>query len=243
MYYEDFENYYEPSMADEILEEAKEKFGEILKNEIRSNIKNTQEEIIRLKKENEELKDKIRDLDRRERDIERKEKDIESKTEYHFYKKKFSELLKPLEEQLEMWYIEPLSELIPKCSLCDDERQIEYTSINGKKIKGDCDCKKYQRVYRVEEAKIKYLNFFKSDRTKREFILTPKYESKDYDNNYFKVDIQKLTKTFEIDKASEYKYCGSYGGFTGFTTKEECQKYCDWLNANEIIKVNQTKIL
>jgi len=229
--YNEFENYYEPSKADEIFDEAMEKFKEILKEDVKTNMKYIQEENAKLKKENEDLKEKTRNLDNRERNLEVRERDLESKSEWTFYEKKFSEILKPLEEQLDMWFVEPISELIPKCNLCDNERKIDYISSTGKTIKGDCDCRKYQTVYIVSHRKVKHLDFYKSDSRDKKFILTPKYDSRDYDDTYFKLNIQQLIKTFEINKVSEYKHYGNYGGFTGFATKEECKKYCDWLNS------------
>lgn len=236
--YDEFENYYEPTPADEIFNEAMEKFKETLKDSVKENLKYIQEENKRLKKENDELKQKERQIIDKERILEIREKDLESKSEWSFYKKKFSEILKPLEEQLDMWYVSPLSELIPKCDLCDEERKVEFVSGSGKKIKGDCECKRYHRIYRVECTKLMYFSFYKSERNK-EFVLTPKYDSQDYDNTYFKLNIQQLIKTFEIDKVFDYKYYGGYSGFTGFATKEECQKYCDWLNENEKLKEDE----
>lgn len=232
MYYDDndFENYYEQTRADEIFEEAMEKFQEILKEDVRTNINYTYEENIRLKKENEVLKSRIRDLDSKERDLNNREKQLASTSESTFHRKKFSDILKPLEEQLDMWYVRSISELIPKCDLCDDGRQIDYKSVNGKIIKGECDCCKYHTVYRIAHTNIKHLSFYKSDRD-RNFILTPKYESKDYDDTYFKLNIQQLIKEFVIDEVSKYDCYSSYSGFTGFCTEEECQKYCDYLNS------------
>lgn len=229
--YDEFENYYEPTPADEIFNEAMEKFKETLKDNVKENLKYIQEENKRLKRENDELKQKERQIRDRELTLEMREKDLESKSEWSFYRKKFSEILKPLEEQLDLWYVRSLSELIPKCDLCDDDRRVEFVSGSGKKIKGDCECKKYHTIYKIEHTKIKELNFYKSDRD-RKFVLTPKYESQSYDDSYFKLETQVLINNFEIDKVTEYKYYGSYGGFTGFATKEESQKYCDWLNEN-----------
>lgn len=236
--YDEFENYYEPTPADEIFNEAMEKFKETLKDSVKENLKYIQEENRRLKKENDELKQKERQVRDRELTLEMREKDLQSKSEWSFYRKKFSEVLKPLEEQFEMWYVEPLSELIPKCNLCDEERKVDFKSVSGKIIKGNCECNKYRKVYNVKYTKIKELNFYKSDRDKK-FVLTPKYESQSYDDSYFKLETKELIKNFEVEKVSEYKCYGSYGGFTGFATKEECQKYCDWLNENEKLKEDE----
>jgi hypothetical protein len=241
MYYEDYDNYCEPSQADEILEEAKEKLFDILKDEVKSEIKIIREENLRLKQENEAMKEKVRTLDSRERNIEYREKELERTTEYSFYKKKFSELLKPIEENLKIWYVDRYQTYGEKCSLCDEDREIDYISSTGKTIKGDCDCKKYITIYRVVESELNYIDFYKSDRNNREFVVTPKYDSGDYDRSYFKVNIQKLTNVFDINKIEEYKCYSGYNGFSAFTSEEECKKYCDWLNANKVSKENEEK--
>lgn len=236
MYYKDYDydydNCYEQSKADEVYEETLEKLKELLREDIKNEIEYIRKENLRLKKENEELKDKTRNIDNREQTLNMKEKDLENKSERYFYSKKFSEILKPLEESMKIWYVSFYWEYIPKCENCDENRKVDYISPFGTSIKGKCECNKTEKTYKIVETNIQYLSFYKSNRN-QEFILTPKYDSGEYDSTYFKLDFQYISKKFEEDKVLDYKISDGYRDFTAFNDREECEKYYNWLMKNK----------
>jgi len=74
MYNDDFEDYYEPSEVDQLVEEFKDKIREHL-------LPNIREEIERLNKENNDLKNKNEEYRKRESEISSKERDLKYKAE------------------------------------------------------------------------------------------------------------------------------------------------------------------
>jgi len=62
----------------------------------------------------------------------------------------------------------------------------------------------------------------------REFGITPKYQSsEDDDCRWNKLEFTQFIDTFDESMASEYK------GDILFKSKEECEKYCNWLNEKD----------
>lgn len=89
------EPYYEPTPADEIFFDAKQKLEDCLKESIKDKIKNLENENTRLKAENTKLKNKFCEVERKEKQLKNEEKDLENKV----LRRKFAEMLMPLENQ------------------------------------------------------------------------------------------------------------------------------------------------
>lgn len=115
-YYDNEYDYYEPTVGDEIFEEAKDKLFNALKDEIKT-------EINYLKKENKRLNSCIDEYRKKESDLHIREIQLiqrEKQTEKDIYRKKFSQVLKPLEENLTVYRIECYRETGAKCDKCDE---------------------------------------------------------------------------------------------------------------------------
>lgn len=70
-YYEDDCGYYEPSVADEIIDEYKEKMKEVLLNTVKHEIETLRTENVDLKKRNSELQSKVVAIAVKEKDLEK----------------------------------------------------------------------------------------------------------------------------------------------------------------------------
>jgi hypothetical protein len=222
--YYDEEPYYEPTVADEIFIEYTQKLKDALKDNIKQDIENIKSENIRLKEENKNLKDRERDIDNKERQLQSKEKTLEA----DFFRKKFSEMLKPFEEHYSGYYADHTYKMKRKCNQCDENRQITYTAPNGDTVKKDCSCKKSYSYYVPKSSVITVIDLHKSDGySKREFGMTPKYENKDDDYRWSSFKFTQFIDIFNESIAEEIKYRD-----TLFSSKEECKKFCDWLNKN-----------
>lgn len=217
-YYDEYD-YYEPSAADIIIREAQDKLKDVIKGEIAEEIKILKKENEQLKKELEEYKNKERDLRYREFDIAQKEKE----TVNDMYRKKFSELLKPLEDKITIYTIGIEQKLVEKCDKCNEKREIEYKSKYGDSIFKRCECNKYKKVYFVDTREIKIINLFKNSKN---IGITPSYNSKDYDNTYCSFKLEKIIDELSEEYLDEYKLVYEYG----FKSKDICQKYVDYLN-------------
>ena len=122
MSYWDEEPYYEPTEADDIFYEASERLKNALKNDVKRKMDSLVEENNRLKEENEKMKKKVSNIEWREKSLENKEKDMER----NVLRKKFSEMIKPLEEKMLIWRIEYEYVQGEKCDKCNENRKDKY---------------------------------------------------------------------------------------------------------------------
>jgi regulator of replication initiation timing len=165
------EDYYEPSAADMVLDEFKEKMKEVLLGTVKQEIELVKEENERLKEENKKFRERESKINYKERELESKENQLE----YLFYRKKFSDLINPLVEKYVGYYISSTYRKPNKCDQCNDDRKIIYRSDNGKIIEKDCECNHNESYYVPKQTEIERLDLWKNEHD-RKFVITPRYE-------------------------------------------------------------------
>ncbi|HBI34623.1 TPA: hypothetical protein DDY33_00615 [Candidatus Nomurabacteria bacterium] len=225
MYDYDEESCYEPTLADEIMLEYQQKMKDALLDSVKNNIGGVMEENLMLKEEVEKLRKGKYGVQRRERELAAKENMLERE----FYRKKFSELLKPLEEKYSGYYAEYYFIPLDKCGYCDDERKIIYTAPNGDTTSNYCSCNKRNKVYRPEYTMINVLNIWKDTGNCKVSISAEYYDKADEDYKWSKLEFKQLISVFNKTTAPDLLSRKAL-----FKSKEECQKYCDWLNSKEV---------
>lgn len=235
--YPDFDDYYEPSEGEMFFDEMREKFREILREDVNTELSRLTKENAELRKTVKEYNNKTMELARRERDIQYKEDNLKRDVEREFYKKTMEEVFENLLEDSEVWYAEHVPHEKHKCNLCDDERQMIATFPNGEVVKKWCDCSKPTYVYEPVISVNKQIKFHKA--------LNPNYSSEKkcyfkrfYERNkdyaeaydyYSEFKIENVYDEFNEDVKVYHESMG-YGEKVAFRNKESCQKYCDWLN-------------
>ena len=69
----------------------------------------------------------------------------------------------------------------------------------------------------------------------KDIVIKPKYSydrnSSYYDDDYLYYELENVHNKFDINEVENYKEYKEY-----FFDKEECQKYCDYMNKKENIK-------
>lgn len=120
--------------------------------------------------------------------------------------------------------------------VCDANRNWVLTWPNGETTTKKCDCASLDYWYEPEETYIDTLRYkIKDSRypSERYYRLKETYSHSKYDDYSF-VDfkIQFVFDSFCDDTIKAHQQLG-YGEKIGFKSKEECQKYCDWLNKKE----------
>ena len=240
MDYDDYEGYYEPSEVDQLVEEFKDKVREHL-------LPNIREEIVRLNKQNAELKCKNEEYKKRESELNNKERDLKYKTdnlkrevEKEFYASNIGDTLKDYIEKAEVWFAENKGFRQDKCSLCNDKRKLIANFPNGKTTETNCDCSSLVHRFVPEISELSLIKFNKKDsryQSDRSFYMSKSYTpsqnsrySEDYSYNEFKLD--HIIDEFNDDTKGLHEN-KKYNTEIGFTTKEECQEYCDWLNRDK----------
>ena len=243
------EHYYEPSIADEILLEFQQKMKNALLENVKLDIQNTKEENARLKEENKKQKQRENDISNKERDLKYKEENLKREVTNEFYQSNIGDTLKQYIEESEIWFADVERYQNEKCNLCDEERKLVAEYPNGKIIKTNCDCAKILSKYVPGLSEIKLIKFSKRDSrysSERKFYLSRSYSPipsrrSDYDD-YQEFKIYHVINEFDesIIKLHKNK---EYSERLGFRSKEECQKYCNWLNNKEKEKNNKCEEL
>lgn len=216
--YDEFESYYDPSEADEIVIEYQEKMKEVLLKGIKNDIKNTTSENERLKEENKKLKDRERDVDNKERQLEYQKSNL-------FQEVKRERLSQVLENfQVIMYRASTTTKKLPKCNKCNDNRKIEFKSPSGKTMTESCECDKGIAFYVPNEY---ICTEFRMDDNNKRLLAWYKLHRNSGDDDYYQYDSTNLIKTL-YDNNMNYNELDYY--HTYFKDKKECEKYCDWLN-------------
>lgn len=235
--YSDFDDYYDPSEGELFFDEMKEKFREILREDVNSELSRLTKENAELRKTVKEYNDKKMELARRERDIQYKEDNLKRDVEREFYSKTMDEVFEHLLEDSEVWYAERVPHEKPKCDLCNEEREMIATYPNGEVVKKQCDCAKPTYVYEPVISVNKQIKFHKAFKPryssdKKCYFTKNHRPNKDYAeayDYYSEFRIENIYDEFN-DDVKEYHEAKRYGEKVAFRNKEACQKYCDWLN-------------
>jgi hypothetical protein len=113
----------------------------------------------------------------------------------------------------------------PKCDKCNDNRKIKYISPLGKEMFEDCDCSKSDS----RNVPTLWILFeFTTNAYGRELLVWYRAVKESSGNVYFESYSEICKKVY--DNSMKYEDVDRH---TFFRNKEDCQKYCDWLNKNE----------
>jgi hypothetical protein len=217
MSYYDEEQYYEPSLADEVIAEFKERMQDVLLESVKCEISNLSKLNKELQLENKRLKDRQDEVF----DLERKVQYEKDNLKRIVRNERLSELLKDF--QIVMYKAYNEGKKPKKCNKCNDNRKIVFKSPSGKEMQESCNCSKDIKHYAIEEY---YCSEFRLDRDNKTLLMWYKhddeYESYSYKSSNFAKVVYSENMIYD-----DLDYYDTY-----FKDKEECQKYCDWLNNN-----------
>ncbi len=226
---------WEPSEADELFSEIKQKLIDSAKSSLKSDMESLKSRNEYLEKRNKELEAKARSVDQKEHDIEYKSQNLRKEVEKEFYKAAIKDIFKDMIEKSQLWFAKNKPHEKPKCDKCDENRYWVLTWPNGEKVTKKCDCANPDYWYEPEETWIDTLRYrIKDDKYpyERYYRLDWTYDRIQDDYSYADFGIQFVYDKFCDDVIEKRKQLG-YGKRIGFKSKEECQKYCDWLNKKE----------
>lgn len=217
--------YDEPSEFDQQIDE----FRQTLLKAVKTNFITKMEQ---LEKENEELQEVKKNLDQIKRDYASKERQLERDRAEMSRKIKY-ERLSELMKDFEVILYQARSNYVrqPKCDRCDDNRKIAFKTPLGKDAKEDCPCNIGNYAYYPKES-------ICSSFENRNGKIAAWYKSVSRDGDGFELESSQFLETM-YEEGMEFEGLNDYRLF--FNSKEECQKYCDWLTEQKEIKgaVNQ----
>jgi len=227
MSYYDEEYYGEPSEFEQQIDEFKASLYNCVKKEHKDKIE-------KLEKENQELQGVKKNWKSVESEYKSKIRELENektKLEQNAKRMRLEELF---EGEFNIILYRPTYIYVysKKCDLCDDERKIKFLSPLGKEMKEDCECLKSHTKY---EVKPYYCTEFRINRRreKGEMPLLMWYKKyNDYSSDYdgYSYDSNDLVKKIYSPDMDFETISKKYTYTLYFKNKDDCQKYCDWLN-------------
>ena len=235
MYY-DYDDYWlEPSEFDQQVEEFKDSLRNSVKDEIKEKIASLENELVEIKEFRDEKDKFIREYESKIREAKREVEAANRLVKESEEKWKKARLHQLLGDYLTIgWKAGSSWEYGEKCNKCDENRKIHFTSPQGKEYTEDCQCaKRYYRYFPKETTLSKIYG------RKKNFRWDDKGET-DFYNRYYTVtdddDYDRYELADEIYTSSDidYKKVNSYRAV--FLNEEDCQKYCDWRNKEELKK-------
>lgn len=226
MYYEDF---YEPSEYDQMVEEFKETLRASVKKEWLDRMNRLEEENKKLQEVKKNFKAIKKDFENAKCDCEAEKNRALVNAKREAYNARLSELLGDV--QSDYWKITTEHISQPKCDKCDKNRQIEYITPMGRKAKEYCSCYDSKLMYIPEQMTIYEIKLRNTHDDKVGIWFIRKYKDEDLFINsteYLgnKKIIDNDTSVDEIPVDNKYDLY--------FKSMEKCQEYCDYLNGLEI---------
>ena len=237
MSYWDYEEpIWEPSEADELFDELKSKLVDAAKASLKNDMEFLKNRNEYLEKRNKELEDKAREVSRKESNLEYKAQNLRREVEKEFYRTAIDDLFKDVLEKSQLWFADNKPHEKPKCDKCNADRKWVLTWPDGTTTSKQCTCSQPDYWYEPEETWINILKYKVKDSnypSERYYRLDETYQNTRSDRqcDYSSADfgIQFVYDKFCDDVMEKHEQL-NYGKRIGFTSKEECQKYCDWLN-------------
>lgn len=237
MYPEDFYDFYEPSEGEIFFDEMKEKFKEILLEDVNNELNKLRSENAKLRKTVEEYENVKSELSIKKNDLEWKIKNVRDEVERDFYNKTIEEVFEQLLEDEEVWYAEYVPHEKPKCNLCNEERKLIAVYPDDKTVSKDCECAKPTHVYEPVTSinqKIKFHKSYKKSGSDKRVYLVKSYQpNKNYADAYDCYSEFKIKTIYDdfTEEVKEYHEAKCYGEKIAFRNPAACQEYCDWLNS------------
>ena len=224
---------------DYIMEKAiKIQKRELIKEARQQLKKEVQEEIDKLKKENQALQDMKADYNafkQKERELEmlksKLEKDYQLKCESlesDFARKQIEDILRPVIGSLikPMYSINRKTVLREKCPLCDDKRQYTLLTPDGEEHIVYCKCNSYKDVFSVEKPDY-FQIYMKVDKDSHQKDLASTLIMRHIDPYGYEIynEVKNIVEKFDENNPPKH-YSNAL-----FSSEEEAQKYCDYLNS------------
>lgn len=219
MYNYEYEDFYEPSQYDELVEEFKE---ELRKSVVREWV----DKMNALKEENESLQEIKKNFEAIKTDYEIKKAELEN-AKLEVKSMRLKELIS--DARVEFWAIEKKGRVKPKCDKCDSHREISFISPLGRAMKEICECGISEKYYVPKCITLYKIRINSYDKKGDVDILFRCEDTNEMYATSYKLSgnhVVNDTESFaDLDDTSYWYYF--------FTSKERCQEYCDYLTSKE----------
>lgn len=236
MYY-DYDDYWaEPSEFDQQVEEVKDTLRNSVKDEIKEKIAFLEKELEEVKEFRDEKKKFIQEYESKINEMKNEVDSVKRDVKESEEKWKKARLYQLLGDYLTVgWKIGYVFEYGEKCDKCDKDRRIHFTSPQGREYTEECQCAKGHYKYFPKEATlskfyVRKKNFPRSDDGKLDYYnrCYTVTDCNDFDRYEFAECVYTHSDNVDYKKVNVY--------YDVFLNEEDCQKYCDWKNKQELKK-------
>lgn len=209
--------YDEPSEFDQQIDE----FRKTILKAVKTNFITKMDE---LEKENTELQEVKKNFDQIKRDYASKERQLErdrSQMERAVRKERITDLLK--DHEVIMYRASRETEKLPKCDKCDEQRKFYFKTPLGNDTHEMCTCSVGKQIFIPRE-------YIRTEFSLRgSYPLVVWYKPYEDGDGYSSGDVPECIYQEGMKYEDIKSYYRAY-----FKSKEECQKYCDWLIEKEL---------
>lgn len=238
MYY-DYDAYWaEPSEFDQQVEEFKDTLRNSVKDEIKEKIAFLEKELEEVKEFRDEKKKFIQEYESKINEMKNKVDSVKRDVKESEEKWKKARLYQLLGDYLTVgWKIGYAFEYGEKCDKCDKDRRIHFTSPQGREYTEECQCAKGHYKYFPKEATLS--KFYVR---KKNFPWSDDGKVDCYNRCYTVTDCDDFDRyestecVYTHSDNVDYKKVNVY--YDVFLNEEDCQKFCDWKNEQELKKMN-----
>jgi hypothetical protein len=219
----DYEEYHEPTIADEIMGEASEKLKEALKESVKAYYDSIIKENEDLKAKNAELEKFVDEIDAIRLNISRERSELASNVK----RMRLSELMKDFE--VELYRVDYEYILKEKCEACNDNRKVAFLSPSGKELFEPCSCN--ENIGKHYFVKPYYCCEFSNKNHDSKLKAFYRVNRFDTNNEYYSYDSSTYcAKVLEKGFSDFENFDHNLNRETFFRYKEDAQNYCDYLN-------------
>lgn len=221
----DWEDFYEPSEYEQMVDEFKDSLRRSVKDEILNEIKKFRDECERLREIRDNWDSKVRELEAGviQKKVELTKAIEKAKDEGRNAKQmRLRELLADHQAFVYTIHTEKIRQ--PKCNLCDENRYRHYITPLGREAKEECFCKAYKTRYHVKRAPLVEIRQFRSGKILSAYLFDPGWEEESMRN---------ATEFFDetpFEQISTYKAL--------FRDENRARRYAAWKNKQEEAKEN-----
>lgn len=234
--YTDYENFYEPSEYDMMVEEFKDTLRKSVAKEWIDRMNKLEKEINELQEIKKNFEAIKKDYEQKKRQCEREKEMVIRDAEQNAKRMRLKELMQDVQNS----YWKPTLKYVytKKCNKCNENRKIIFKSPSGKEMSEDCECLKSVRIYHPT-CEVIYEISLRNSYNKTANIFFTEKRSTDDDNYYVSteyygdktiVEDDVDFATLDIDNKKDLY----------FVSEEKCQEFCDWYN-KEVLKIDMSK--
>lgn len=218
----DYDYEFEPSEADELFDEIKNKLIDRASQAIKDEISKLRERNKYLEDLTDKQQGQLTKYEQENRQREWTEERIRKEIERDYLNKKVIDIIRPFVESKELWAAIYQRVLGDKCDLCNENRELVHEFPNGVIAKAPCTCNKGEYLYCPEKVDVDAFRYKSTNSNRLTYV-------KIYFADECKIESRRVYSEFGDEIIAEADTKPRWMEYI-FDNEDACKQYCDWLN-------------